>query len=503
MVKRCLPKSEQDIHDAFPQFTVMDDGCTHRSINLLESSPRAQTGLSAKPTHRRATHAASQDSDVSFENFVKYRYGIDSGLEAGTASTEAETDKLAVMNVTVRRKDTTPYFIYPEEEKLITAAINSVELNKDIPPVQKDEMVTRLKAKLLNRQRMVTYTAPSREEESGFVYDYFPRVEIDFSAKLNTVNEQDSFKHLGFLIKLKSNVGAQIIDFSPKEADIVDFTRGTMERNATLTLAPSITKTVTDTALSNIAGQIADSSDTDTETISRARGLGTTGLVFSEKYTNDLMDALERRTTGILENGKVFFADYRSVRNKRIAGAFSYDLMLRVSAWGQEIGNSWVSTPQLSDVVADVYLLGVIRHVEKRGMSGTLNRAPEVENDDVFEQVVVKKISDEVLWVHNFASWAELISTNPDTTKITIYSNNDEASFGIFEQTTKDSGTYKLLKVGRGKKFDFDYTGKQKLKVVAYDIITKLDKQALMFTPKKREVELNDGATSVVIEYKL
>jgi len=42
------------------------------------------------------------------------------------------------------------------------------------------------------------------------------------------------------------------------------------------------------------------------------------------------VDAIERRSAGLLDEGRTFFASFRSLRDVKIAGTYNFDLMLEV-----------------------------------------------------------------------------------------------------------------------------------------------------------------------------
>ncbi len=50
---------------------------------------------------------------------------------------------------------------------------------------------------------------------------------------------------------------------------------------------------------------------------------------------------------------------------------------------------------------ADAYLVGVVRHVYDRGFTGWMNKVPEPENDDTFNEVMTEHIQNIELWTLN------------------------------------------------------------------------------------------------------
>lgn len=523
ILKRCITVNDLQINVIFPEFTEIDDNCFYKGIRISGSVNEARSNItlgSQQAEFRgngKKPNISSTKQSVSFEHFISQRYG---NLNS--------PDELANLDVVVRRKDKTPFFIYPEEEKLLRTAISAVELNEKLSDTKKNLLVRRLESKLFNRPRMTSTTLPTKtyKNTGKNVYDYFPRVEIDFSTKLNSLSEHDTFKHLGIIIKLHDNDPVQIVDFSPKEADIVEYTHGSLVRSSALAIAPSLSKSLTESALKNTAGALAAAADTESTSEVRNSGLGTTGLTLSESLTSELVDALERRTTGVLNDGKTFFASYRSTKNKRIIGTFNYDLMLKVESDGVErcvndnskisetyyqgrpvtcegnLISTVVSAPKTPSIKADIYLLGVVRHVVKRGMSGTLNTAPEIENDDVFEQVIIKKIENKILWEidpDTFGLFTERVPNEHDPKQITVYTNHKNARFGILSvKEDKES----LLAIGSGQQFKYSYSKDKNIKIVPYDVVVELENIVATYVPKVSQIMV-DAQTNIMIEYEL
>lgn len=474
LVKRCV--NGQDIQNVFPEFTSHQDA-NCRDHQLIALTPDAPTDLK------------------DFNLYLKEQYNLSPGQNA---------DSLVSLNALVRNKSATPPLLSDAAYTLIQDSIKEVELNKDLSNNVKDILIRRLKAKLLNRPRIETTTTKSGSYEGADLYDYFPRVEIDFSAQLHSTKEWDSFKYLGIVLKLSDEKyegrTAKFIDFKPKEADIVEFSRGQLVEDAELSVANETSDTVKEVINKATTQTTPEQTEATPDTKDSFKSFKPS-ITYTDTFTNQLVGAIERRTTGILDNGKTFFAVYKSTKNKRISGSYEYDLMMEVpskasfkySDGKSEVGKNCehakinlenknklqyiISEPCEKEVTADIYLLGVARHVYHRGMTGFFTRVPEVENDDVYEQVVVKKISDVKLWKNDQDAWLSRVTKKLDQT-LTIYSNLDDAQFSIF-LCDKGYKNCQLNTVGKGKEFKFDYEKPKnreiKLLVKFHDVLHQTD----------------------------
>ena len=254
---------------------------------------------------------------------------------------------------------------------------------------------------LVNQPDIYSSTTQHAREDRFPIYHYFPRLSVDFSSSITSASPLDRIAFLLMVIRLTTDEQVRFTNFSPKDTDFVDFTRG------------QYTQTVKGAISANTSIQVTSSSTSDTGTVGRNSGIGVApGMTFSDSYVTALADAIERRSTGLLDPG-TFYAAFRSLREVRIGGTYNFDLMLEVPSI--ERGPCEVTTdgsreiqywkPIANEVRADIYLLGVMRHVHDRGRLGFFTKVPESENDDVYEQVVVKTIDDVLLWSHTEYDW--------------------------------------------------------------------------------------------------
>jgi len=277
----------------------------------------------------------------------------------------------------------------------------------------------------------------------GQVYYYYPRLSVDFSSSFLPVSAPDHLSYLVLVVRLKegdttSERPLRFLDITPKDADLVGFSRGDFNQSLQLTASASTGNKVTG---SQAVGQAPLTTSTGKESSLGA----STGATFTEGFATKLVDAIERRSTGVLEKGRTFFADFRAIREVRIAGTYNFDLMLEVPSTLHREGDNLISNPVQENVVADIFLIGVVRHVYDRGHVGVFNRVPESENDDVYEQVILQIFPDQPLWTAP-EPWIDKVTAAGKKCEIKVLTNREDA---VFFAVAADSG--KLLASGTGK----------------------------------------------------
>ena len=101
---------------------------------------------------------------------------------------------------------------------------------------------------------------------------------------------------------------------------------------------------------------------------------------------------------------------------------------------------TWTSsTPNVDSIKAEVRVVGIVRHVVKPGKTGIFKRVPEPLNDETFRQVV---LHDQKVTLWKFTN----IPTGQISRNLTVYSNIDEASFIVVDETDG-----KKLDYGKGR----------------------------------------------------
>jgi hypothetical protein len=203
--------------------------------------------------------------------------------------------------------------------------------------------------------------------------------------------------------------GVRVVDFQPKAADIVDFTRG--QATQKYELASKLSAGPAPAAAVPVSGDLS--------------------YTQTEQFARDLKDAIERRSAGVHDGGKGFYAEFRSIREVRIAGTYSFSLMLEVPARIYHAKDSAVyeSLPVVEQLLANVALVGVVRHVHDRGKTGWFVRVPEPENDDVYEQVVLVAEENRPIWRFDGESWTRPIVLEQAAFELTVVTNVEDASF--------------------------------------------------------------------------
>lgn len=296
--------------------------------------------VATAPSMRPLTPGASTDS-AAYRKFLENNQGC----------VDCQASDLSVV---VRDRTKTPPFL-PVDVSLDKELVG-IYLNKDLSSAKKEELAALAKAQVFNVPDL-----PSRTtlHESRSTYYYYPRIEVNFSSKLNTTSPADRFAYLGMVLRitpsanascLSAGDGIRFLDFHPKAADIYEFARGEFTQKTELAAKQSLTdQTVKKVAESAVeGGQNASTERTHTGTITPELS-----LTMSETFVNALKDSIEARTTGILEEGQAFFADFRSTKNRRIGGTYSFDLMLEVPATLKKGRHGTFSNPCTSDIRAD------------------------------------------------------------------------------------------------------------------------------------------------------
>lgn len=365
-------------------------------------------------------------------------------LKTKFGSTSLQTSMLSIV---VRDRTKIPPFLPIDisiEKQLLV-----IYLDKELSNAKKEDLAKAAKASIFNVPDLPDRTALHDIAADGRkTYFFYPRVQFDFSSKLNTPSELDRFEYLGIVLKVSDTESQQdakvrIIDFQPKAADIVEFTRGELTQKAELDAKAAISsqgvsKVTKGTATKSTAGDTSSTGAEQTQTATRSPDVG---LSMSETYVNALKDSIDARSAGILEEGRVFFAAFRSIKTKRIGGTYSFDLMLEVPSSTREEGNGvYSSQPCLKEVRVDASLIAVVRHVYKRGMTGWWTRVPEPDNDRTYLQVMTKSIKNLQLWAFSGVAWTTREAMKPVEHAVLVLTNRSDARFVVKDSDGKILG---------------------------------------------------------------
>ena len=418
---------DQFLRETYPHLVVAEDSVTAAGqIIYFDDNGNVRTDANTAQTKMR-----------EFRAFMKSTYGDPGYIPL-------------VLQATVHDRTTVPTFSPVDYQKhLASVLLADTELSLD-------ERRRRFTI-LVNQPDLHDSTTTHLYDEGIPAYRYFPRVSVDFSSSIGAASPLDRIAFLLLVVQLKlddecarqcGNSGQEqirFLNFSPKEADFVDFTRGQFTQAFQASTNASFGATTTESDGSNAA--------------TTQNSIGWTPSVsFSESYVSNLADAIERRSTGLLDE-QTFYAAFRSLREVRIGGTYNFDLMLEVpSKKGAKSDTSGVVSypwePIADEVRADVYMIGIVRHVYDRGhlRSGFwgLSKVPEPENDDVYEQVVVKRVPNVLLWKSKELDWVasqdrayrcvvEVFTNRPDATFVATDDQGDVVAIG--------RGTQALLRV--------------------------------------------------------
>lgn len=266
-----------------------------------------------------------------------------------------------------------------------------------------------------------------------FVYHYFPKVTLDLSGELMGAATLDRFDFLAVSVRLIGRPEVRFNNFSPKLADLFDYTLGSLKQTASATGSANVGSGSSNTTSNT-------SAPTDTTSVEQAiGGTGTLGaslsFSLSDELTRDLKASLDTRSAGILDNGRVFIIALRSNEQKRIAGTYTYEVMLDVpsdvsrATVGGGASTYVYSTPIEPRVEAAVRIVGMVRHVDHRGKTGTFKRVPEPQNDDTFEQVLLTE-KTVTLWEMLQAPSSYLAG---EVTNLVVYSNESAATWTVYD----------------------------------------------------------------------
>lgn len=376
----------------------------------------------------------------------------------------------ATLNATVRNRNTVPPFLPIDLSELLTGKIANIALDGNISNEDKIARQNFLEARLLNVPDLKRTTTLHHRQAGRKVYYYYPRISIEFSSSLLTVSAPDRFSFLGLAIKLKSAKKAdngdvvRFIDFAPKAPDIAEYTRGkiTQQNQVTAKATAGLSRSLGEEKVAPIPDV---DGGTTKETLSRGINLGA-DLAFtrSETYVNELKDAIEARTLGIMQEGNLFLAEFRSIKNKRIGGTYTFDLMLQVPSFIQDETDPYYSSkPIETEIVGDIYLIAVVRHVYDRGFTGVQTRVPEPENDDTFQQVVYRPLHNIDLWRHSDSDWIGKDLLKKTSFTVTVYTNRDDARFIVRDVTSN-----KILGFGSGTKHTIKITPDSQKDITAF-----------------------------------
>lgn len=435
-----------------------------------------------------------------FQEYLRRKYGVADPQSAAISLEVRDLGRVPTLSASL--------------QALTSAEVIKIMTDNTLTDDQKLARKDLLLAQLLNAPQSFEIKTLNRLENGCELFYYYPHLEVEFSADVFSPNISDRFSELVFLIRLSDSDAARqvrVVNFDPKATDIAEFTRGTFkdQTQAYIKATYGLTRSASVTNVARTFGNPGDATAENTQGTSVSPTLGgEAGYSYTEGYERDLKDAIERKTYAVIEDGRTFLVDLRALRHVRIGGSYAFDLMLEIPSTSQLMGQQCVSVPAVDpstkSVKAEVTLLGVVRHVDGVGRTGVLRRVPEAENDDVYEEVILRQISDLPLWVFNGEA-----ATRPDTTKpahsavIDVVSNVDDARFVVVDS----AGV--VLGEGGGKRSRVEVTTdkKRKVSVRFFKVIrtSQTGKTSILATdPAIRTLAVGpDSTVQVIGEYQL
>jgi hypothetical protein len=464
----------------------------HHYPNLLYSGEggEAQRVLLINGNGAPATNASDARRQQALDDFRKYLSG-----KYGHPDFKA-----AQISFNVHDRSTAPGLLPYDVTQLVATSVASlITGNPKIPQGDVTQLEASLQAHLRNVPDVPQVTVWHHTENGSRVYYYYPHLSLDFSAQYPSSSSYDRLSYLALVVRLKqkpSSRTARFLDFTPKQADLAPFSRGGFSQTtgAQAQVAYGVTASTTKTT------GVAPSVTAATNGTTLGSGSGPTiGVTNSDVYTDTLLDTIERRTVGILDEGQTFFADLRAVREVRIAGTYNFDLMLEVPAVLVTERPYARSVPVEPEIKADVFLIGVVRHVYQRGDKGFILKVPETENDQVYEQVLLKVAADRTLWKFVGEPYFERVVVQEAVCKVKVVANRDDATYILEDGNGRQSAS------GSGKDGTFDLAelepAKCRGRVVFLPVLVSSEKSgAQFFVAKPVPIDAPDKEAPILVK---
>jgi hypothetical protein len=417
-----------DLAARYPHLVVLDG--TPPETRVLVVGPNGVPILKPLPTDALARFAALRTARYRSTNFAS-----------------------AELSLNIHDRNTAPALLAFDVSSLLASTLSTFAAANTKEPLSKAIALQRfLQARLRNTADLPLVITPHHQQCGVQAYYYYPRLSLDFGSVFSSPSTLDRLDFLAVRLTLRQapgNPAIRIIDYTPKAADFADYTRGQFTAAAQLQaqLAYSISHGTSDV--------VTQTPNSTTTTRGVSVGPQVSGSI-SDSYVAQLTDAIDRRTAAILDDGRTFFADFRGIRQVRVGGTYNFDVMLEVPATllrspcsatnsdpcpPNPVCNGWagkyISQPVAEHIVADATLIGVVRHVYRRGHIGAFTKVPEPENDDVFEEVVLKQLPNLRIWDFNGEPAYSAAEEEPPklTCTISATTNRDDSAVIVSSDT--------------------------------------------------------------------
>lgn len=326
------------------------------------------------------------------------------------------------------------------------------------------------------------------------VWRYFAELEIDLTGSLASPDPLVTFSYLATILRIPDNVDAKFINFSPKEADLYAIAIGQLTSSGALT--GNITQGVSgtaETAQTDTTQLGLQNTNESTRSITSQAGL--TGTL-SEQLTREIKAGLDVRSAGIHDDGKVFLIELRGTDQKRIAGTYTFKVMLEVRSFPTRKEKVFIAKPDANAIKLETRTVGVIRHVVKRGQVGMIHRVPEPLNDHAFHEVIVEDDAIDV-WQFNGLPRGDIIEPEAKPKNVLVRTAHDDAAFYVREIDGK------VIGYGSGKQAAFHIEKDNVAEVVFLPIIRNGDSPFELVAETENIDAPDDGTVTVVAKYQI
>jgi len=378
------------------------------------------------------------------------------------------TGKGAFIDINVRDQTNTPPLDLFNVETVAVSDVARILTDHTLTSRQKEDLLNQLRDNFRGMPETYSRFVMHGVDKGNFIYYYFPQITVDLTGALNTAETLDRFDFIAAAIRIpdaEKEKGVKFINFYPKTADLFDFTLGQLKQTASATAGANASSKATTNA--SITNKPTGGPETARLAGSEFSYGGSFNLTLTDELTRDMKSSLEARSAGIMENGQLFLIELRSNEQKRIAGTYSFNVMLQVpsTVTNREDGKTGIksqsSTPKVNKIEAEVRVVGIVRHVVKPGKTGILKKVPEPLNDDTYREVVLRD-KPVTLWEFFGPETGQVITDN----NLTVYSNVDGASFTVVDE--KDN---RVLGYGTGRTAHLAINTKNTVKVVFVPVI--------------------------------
>lgn len=449
-----------------------------------------------KETQLRAMGGSEVLEETTWTDLVKERFPLDKNQRSGP--------QVAAVSLSLRDRTRTPVFA--------SFNLDIAQRNEIIGVLLNDKIEAADKRKLIAAARNNFETLPEVPERVVFdryipaedntnagapEWRYFVELEVDLTGTLETADPLMQFSYLGAALRVPDGVQAKFINFSPKAADLYEIAIGQLKASGTITAnakqGGSIGRDIT----------VVDKSKGDVETTQKSTSGGTSelglALQLNEEFTREIKAGLDVRSAGIHEDGRVFLIELRGTDLQRIAGTYTYEVMMEIESEPQQSGDSkiYYSQPKVRQVQLETRSVGVVRHVVKRGKVGVLNRIPEPMNDDTFHQVIVSD-GTTTAWRFREMPRGDRVMAEQELDNLVVRTAHADAAFLVRDRQTKDVKGF-----GAGKQATFRFDPGTRLTVEFLPIVIT-GPVVVELAAKVEQVDIPaKGASTVVARYTI